>query len=184
MMSGVCARLPTRSILRTLSTSVSRTASTPSWHQASKNHHAAAIPSLGFNTTLGVARTMSMSSGLASSLASGSCVPCRKGSPQLLPAEAQEELHQLGQEWKIENVSGDEQGLIKVYKFKNFRTALAFTNQIGSIAEEQKHHPRLVTEWGNVEVAWWTHAIGGLHENDFIMAAKTEEIAQKAEGRK
>lgn len=54
--------------------------------------------------------------------------------------------------------------LLKSYRFKNFRTALAFTNSVGALAEEQKHHPRLITEWGSVEVGWWTHAIGGVSE--------------------
>lgn len=133
----------------------------------------------------------------------------------LSDAEIETKLQELGQDWRVERVSGDEKGLVKSYKFKNFRTALALTNSVGAIAEEQKHHPRLVTEWGSVEVAWWTHAIGGvsdssrsggrrksdgltetphptashrtapqLHENDFIMAARTEELARVAEGRK
>ena len=60
---------------------------------------------------------------------------------------------------------------------KNFREALAFTNQVGEIAEAQGHHPGLLTEWGKVTVTWWTHKINGLHKNDFIMAAKTDTAA-------
>ncbi len=66
--------------------------------------------------------------------------------------------------------------LQRIFKFKNFVEALAFTNKIGVIAEEQGHHPLIVTEWGRVTVQWWTHVIKGLHRNDFIMAAKTDEI--------
>jgi 4a-hydroxytetrahydrobiopterin dehydratase len=63
-----------------------------------------------------------------------------------------------------------------VFNFKNFLQALKFTNKIGAIAEEEGHHPRIITEYGRVTVDWWTHKIGGLHKNDFIMAAKTDEL--------
>lgn len=58
------------------------------------------------------------------------------------------------------------------FKFKDFAEALAFTNKVGQIAEEEGHHPSILTEWGGVTVTWWTHKIKGLHRNDFIMAAK------------
>ncbi|GIT13487.1 MAG: hypothetical protein CM1200mP35_03070 [Chloroflexota bacterium] len=73
----------------------------------------------------------------------------------------------------------DEQDIPKldrVFKFKNFVDALAFTNVIGDLAEEQGHHPKLITEWGRVQVTWWTHKIRNLHRNDFVMAAKTDQI--------
>jgi 4a-hydroxytetrahydrobiopterin dehydratase len=63
-----------------------------------------------------------------------------------------------------------------VFNFKNFLQALKFTNKIGAIAEEEGHHPRIITEYGRVTVDWWTHRIGGLHKNDFIMAAKTDGL--------
>ena len=66
--------------------------------------------------------------------------------------------------------------LEKVFKLKNFVEALEFTNKIGEVAEEQGHHPLIITEWGRVTVQWWSHKIKGLHNNDFIMAAKTEEL--------
>ena len=62
------------------------------------------------------------------------------------------------------------------FKFKNFVQALEFTNQVGRLAEEECHHPALLTEWGRVTVTWWTHKIKGLHRNDFVMAAKTDEL--------
>jgi len=68
--------------------------------------------------------------------------------------------------------------LERAFKFKNFVQALAFTNRVGELAEEQGHHPALLTEWGRVTVTWWTHKIKGLHRNDFIMAAKTDELFQ------
>ena len=64
----------------------------------------------------------------------------------------------------------------KVYKFKNFVQALEFTNKVGAIAEEENHHPLIIKEWGRVTLQFWTHKIGGLHKNDFIMAAKTDEL--------
>jgi 4a-hydroxytetrahydrobiopterin dehydratase len=61
--------------------------------------------------------------------------------------------------------------------FPNFTEALAFTNRVGALAEADGHHPALLTEWGRVTVTWQTHKIRGLHLNDFIMAAKTDELA-------
>jgi 4a-hydroxytetrahydrobiopterin dehydratase len=74
--------------------------------------------------------------------------------------------------------------LEKEFKFDNFVHALAFTNKIGELAEEEGHHPALLTEWGKVTVSWWTHKIRGLHRNDFIMAAKSDQTYATAEGRK
>ena len=71
---------------------------------------------------------------------------------------------------------GAELRLEKVYEFEDFRKALAFTNQVAQVANEEDHHPALLTEWGKVTVTWWTHKIKGLHQNDFIMAAKTEQL--------
>lgn len=62
----------------------------------------------------------------------------------------------------------------RVFFFADFASALAFTNRVGAMADAEDHHPALTTEWGRVTVAWWTHAIGGLHRNDFVMAAKTD----------
>jgi 4a-hydroxytetrahydrobiopterin dehydratase len=65
-----------------------------------------------------------------------------------------------------------------VYSFNNFVEAIAFTNRVGELAEEENHHPALLTEWGKVTVTWWTHKIRGLHRSDFIMAAKTDKYYQ------
>ncbi|MEP0825876.1 MAG: 4a-hydroxytetrahydrobiopterin dehydratase, partial [Nitrososphaera sp.] len=64
----------------------------------------------------------------------------------------------------------------KSFAFKDFAEALAFTNRVGAIAEQEGHHPDILTEWGKVTVSWWTHKIKGLHKNDFIMAAKTDAL--------
>ena len=107
-------------------------------------------------------------------LAAGQCAPCRGGEPTLNDAEIVDLMFRVPQ-WQIV-VRDDVPHLERVFKLKNFVQALAFTNKIGAIAEEQGHHPLIVTEWGKVTVQWWTHVIRGLHRNDFIMAAKTDEL--------
>jgi 4a-hydroxytetrahydrobiopterin dehydratase len=102
------------------------------------------------------------------------CVPCSGKEPAL----SEEEIGRMQKEvneWTVERVDGVPQ-LKRAYRFKNFAQALAFTNRVGEIAEQEDHHPALLTEWGKVTVTWWTHAIKGLHSNDFIMAAKTDEL--------
>ena len=101
------------------------------------------------------------------------CVPCRGDEPTVTEEEINE-LKPKIPDWKIIE-HDDVKQLQRMFKFDNFAEALAFTNQIGEIAEEEGHHPKLVTEWGKVTVTWWTHKIGGLHRNDFIMAAKTDD---------
>ncbi len=105
------------------------------------------------------------------------CEVCRVGAPKVTDAEATEYLKQLPK-WTIAE-RDDIKRLERVFRFKDFVTALAFTNNIGAIAEEEGHHPAILTEWGRVGVAWWTHKIGGMHRNDFIMAAKTDEAYQE-----
>lgn len=102
------------------------------------------------------------------------CSVCRSGAPQISDEELQAALKNLS-EWSVIQVNNLNQ-LTRVYKFKNFVNALEFTNQVGVLAEEFNHHPALLTEWGKVTVNWWTHKINGLHENDVIMAAKTEKL--------
>ena len=101
------------------------------------------------------------------------CVACRKGEPTVTDAEIAE-LHPQVVDWQIVEREGIKR-LERVFKFENFVQALAFTNQVGEIAEAEGHHPALLTEWGKVTVTWWTHKIRGLHRNDFIMAAKTDQ---------
>jgi len=102
------------------------------------------------------------------------CIAPQRGAPSLSDQEVAE-LHPQVSDWQIVERDGVKQ-LVRVYKFKNFVEALAFTNHIGELAEEQDHHPALLTEWGKVTVTWWTHAVEGLHRNDFIMAAKTDAL--------
>lgn len=100
------------------------------------------------------------------------CVPCRGGEPPLDQAEI-DELKPQVPDWQVHEREGIKR-LERVFKFKDFAQALAFTNQVGELAEEEDHHPAILTEWGKVTITWWTHTIGGLHRNDFIMAAKTD----------
>jgi 4a-hydroxytetrahydrobiopterin dehydratase len=107
-------------------------------------------------------------------LSAGKCVACRGGEPTLTDSEISE-LHPQVIDWQIKEVDVVKR-LERVFKLKNFVEAIAFTNKIGVIAEEEDHHPLIITEWGRVTVQWWTHKIKGLHKNDFIMAAKTDEV--------
>jgi len=102
------------------------------------------------------------------------CEVCRTGAPPTTPAEIEEYRRDIP-EWRIVTVDGIDR-LTRTFTFGNFRQALAFTDRVGDLAEEEQHHPSILTEWGKVRVQWWTHKIGGLHRNDFIMAAKTDAL--------
>ncbi len=102
------------------------------------------------------------------------CVACRPDSPRVSGQEIQELSPQIP-DWNIVE-RDDIPRLERVFKFKNFVEALAFTNRVGELAEQEDHHPALLTEYGKVTVTWWTHAIKGLHRNDFVMAAKCDEF--------
>jgi len=107
-------------------------------------------------------------------LVNRSCAACRTGAPLATPEEIAGYLPQLPG-WRITEAAGIRR-LEKIFPCKDFARALALTNRIGAIAEQEGHHPAIITEWGRVTVSWWTHAIAGLHVNDFIMAAKTERV--------
>ena len=110
-----------------------------------------------------------------SELSEMKCTACRGGEPTLTEAEI-EELRPWVPGWQLVEREGVKR-LERVFGFRNFAEALAFTNDVGGQAEEEGHHPALLTEWGSVTVTWWTHKISGLHRNDFIMAAKTDELS-------
>ncbi len=105
-------------------------------------------------------------------LASRTCVPCRGGVPPLGNEAAEALLRRLDGSWHI----AEGKRLEREFTFRNFKAAMAFAQSIGAIAEEQKHHPDLCIGWGYVRVTLFTHAIGGLHENDFILAAKIDAL--------
>lgn len=102
------------------------------------------------------------------------CEACRADAPRVTPDQIEELKPQIP-EWEIIEVDGVKR-LTRAFKFRNFEQALAFTNKVGEIAEKEGHHPSLLTEWGRVTVSWWTHKIGGLHVNDFIMSARTDAL--------
>jgi 4a-hydroxytetrahydrobiopterin dehydratase len=104
-------------------------------------------------------------------LAEKKCIPCDGGAPPLKGQELANMVKQLDGGWKVVN----EHHLEKEYKFKNFREALAFTNRVGELAEEQGHHPDIYLAWGKVKVTVWTHKIEGLTESDFVLAAKADK---------
>ena len=108
------------------------------------------------------------------SLQAEKCVACRAGAPTMTAAEIAELKPQIPN-WKVVERESIPQ-LERFYAFRNFTQALAFTNEVAALAEEEQHHPALLTEWVGVTVSWWTHKIKGLHRNDFIMAAKTDEL--------
>ncbi len=105
------------------------------------------------------------------------CSPINATSKSLDEKEAGQLLSQLDG-WKIINKE-NELRLEKTFSFKDFQQALNFTDRVGRLANEEDHHPALLTEWGKVTVDWWTHKIKGLHRNDFIMAAKTDDTSLK-----
>ncbi len=104
------------------------------------------------------------------SLTQKKCTPAEEG-VQPLEGDALETLHEeLGREWHVVH----EHHLEKEFHFKNFSEALSFTNQVGELAEKEKHHPDIHLAWGKVRVVLWTHNINGLSESDFILAAKID----------
>ena len=107
-------------------------------------------------------------------LTSQKCEACRVGAPRITQAAIAGLMPQIP-DWRIVAREGIDQ-LERTFSFADFAGALEFTNRVGRLAESEGHHPALLTEWGRVTVSWWTHKIGGLHKNDFIMAARTDQL--------
>ncbi len=114
-----------------------------------------------------------------SDLASRSCGPCKAGTP---PVEGEQMSRLLGQlaGWSAAAAQDGSRRLVKEYRFPDFRQALAFVNRVGEVAEKEGHHPDIELGWGRVKLTLWTHSIGGLSENDFILAAKADRELKKA----
>ena len=106
-----------------------------------------------------------------SSLAGEKCVPCRGGVPALKGAELTALARELGNGWRVV----DEHHLEKEFAFRDFAEALAFTNRVGAVAEEEGHHPDIHLAWGKVRITIWTHKIDGLTRSDFVLAAKIDQ---------
>jgi 4a-hydroxytetrahydrobiopterin dehydratase len=102
------------------------------------------------------------------------CTACRVGAPRVTQEEIDKLKPQIP-EWRIVSRHGIDQ-LERVFVFKDFAEALAFTVRVGDLAETEGHHPAVLVEWGKATVRWWTHKIEGLHHNDFVMAAKTNQV--------
>ena len=102
------------------------------------------------------------------------CTACRQDSPRVTAQEI-EELRAQVPDWKLVERESILR-LERIFRFSNFAEALTFTNRVGALAEAEDHHPAILTEWGRVTVTLWTHAIRGLHRNDFIIAAKIDSL--------
>jgi 4a-hydroxytetrahydrobiopterin dehydratase len=108
-----------------------------------------------------------------SKLAKKKCIPCEGGVPPLTPEQAKALMPELEEGWML--IDGS-RILARTFAFKDFADALAFVNKVGAIAEEEGHHPDITLAWGSVGIELMTHAIDGLSENDFIVAAKIDEL--------
>ncbi len=107
-------------------------------------------------------------------LARERCVACRRDAPTVSEADIAELAPQIPG-WEVIEVDGIRR-LERAFSFDDFASALRFANAVAEVAEQEGHHPALLVEWGKVIVTWWTHKIGGLHRNDFVMAAKTDQL--------
>ena len=108
----------------------------------------------------------------AHSLAAKTCVPCRGGIPPLTEEKARE-FAAATPGWTLaENGTR----LFRRFEFRDFRGAIEFVNRVADLAEQEGHHPDIAIHWNKVELTLWTHKIGGLHENDFILAAKVDRL--------
>jgi 4a-hydroxytetrahydrobiopterin dehydratase len=108
----------------------------------------------------------------AHSLTSKSCVPCRGGIPPLTEEKAREYAAATPQWTLAENGTR----LFRLFEFADFAGAMGFVNRVADLAEQEGHHPDITIHWNKVELTLWTHKIGGLHENDFILAAKVDRL--------
>jgi 4a-hydroxytetrahydrobiopterin dehydratase len=106
------------------------------------------------------------------------CIPCRGGIPPLPRPEA-EKLALETPKWRL-NEAGDR--LSREFAFRDFKSAMKFVNRVADLAEEEGHHPDFVIHYSKVELVLFTHKIGGLHENDFILAAKIDGLGGVTRG--
>lgn len=111
-----------------------------------------------------------------SELSQQHCEACRADAPKVTDEELRELMPKIP-DWEV-IVIDDIMRLTRDFKFGNFVEAMSFANRVGEIAEDANHHPAILTEWGKVNVTWWTHKIKGLHKNDLIMAARTDDVFQ------
>lgn len=108
-----------------------------------------------------------------SKLAKKKCIPCEKGVPPLSPEAAQGLMSELNPEWALID---DAHLLARSFHFNDFAEAIAFVNKVAALAEEEGHHPDIAVSYADVGIELMTHAIQGLSENDFILAAKIDRL--------
>ena len=106
-------------------------------------------------------------------LSEQSCEACRADAPRISEDELKRLMSAIP-DWEIIVIDGIMQ-LTREFSFGDFALAMAFSNRVGDLAEAVDHHPAILTEWGRVNVTWWSHKIRGLHKNDLIMAARTDK---------
>ncbi len=112
---------------------------------------------------------------MGTALATRKCVPCRGGVPTLTAGEA-DKLRRETPAWSLaENATR----LTRRFEFADFRAAIDFVNRVADVAEEQGHHPDIAIHYNKVDLVLWTHKIGGLHENDFILAARIDRLLEE-----
>ena len=111
-------------------------------------------------------------------LADEKCMACRRDSPPVTDREIAELYSQVS-DWQLREKDGVKR-LERTVRFRGFDNSLAFAMRVGEAAEAEGHHPRITVAWGEVTVQWWTHTIRSLHRNDFVMAAKTDQLYGRA----
>lgn len=112
----------------------------------------------------------------APSLTAKTCVPCRGGIPPLTDEKARE-YATATPEWTL---AENGRRLRRQFEFADFKAAMEFVNRVADVAEAEGHHPDIAIHWNKVELVLWTHKIGGLHENDFILAAKVDRLLEES----
>ena len=110
-----------------------------------------------------------------SNLVSSSCEACRIDAPTVSNHEASELIKEI-EGWHL--IDDGVKKLKKEFSFTNYPDSVGFSNKVAEMAEQENHHPQIILEWGKVTVIWWSHKIKGLHKNDFICAAKTNNISK------
>ncbi|CAN5668450.1 4a-hydroxytetrahydrobiopterin dehydratase [soil metagenome] len=103
------------------------------------------------------------------------CEACSADSPPASQAERQAYLAQLP-DWTVRSEDGVDR-IEREFEIDRYLEAVEFTRRVAALAEEEGHHPEILLEYGRVRVAWWTHAISGVHRNDFVLAARTDGLA-------
>ncbi len=115
---------------------------------------------------------------MSDNLAGQHCEPCSLGGQPMSQEEIDQKITEVPRWQKTKSEEGEDQ-LRREFHFPDFKQAFSFAYKLAALAERENHHPAILVEWGKVTVTWWTHKIGGLHQNDFIMAAKTDTIAEQ-----